>query len=128
MPGIDDIGVHGRDDIERTISSSLARFPERFLVSSSSDASLLRLVCVSIMNGGCKLRLAFRVVISASSSSSTDKSKSVSSDELPSVGCINFIGRCFKLLVFNVQTLSILDNCILRSTAVMPSLMFSSVR
>lgn len=41
------IGVHGRYDIERTISSGLACFPERFLVSSSSDASLLRFVGVS---------------------------------------------------------------------------------
>ena len=114
--------MHGSDDIERTISSSLARFPVRFLVSSSSNASLLRFVGVSTI---WRLRLVFRVVILASPSSS----KSVSSDELPSVGCMNHIGRRFKSLsVFNVQTLSILDNCILRSTAVMPSLIFSSVR
>jgi len=53
--------------------SSLARFPERFLVSSSSDGFLHRFVGVSTSNGECRLRL----VISSSSSSSNDKSKSV---------------------------------------------------
>ena len=122
------IGEQGGDDIERMISSNFARFPKRFLVSSVSDGSLHRFVEVSTDDGGCISRL----VISSSSSSSKDKSKSVRSDELLSVGCMNFIGRCFKLFflefVDNVQTLSILDNRMMRSTAVIPLLTSSSER
>ena len=116
-------GEHGRDDRERIISSSLARFPKRFLVSSSSDGFLHLFVGFSTS----------RLVISLlSSSSSNDKSKSVSSDELSCVDCMNFIGRRFKLLfsviVDNVQTLSTLDNRLMKSTAVIPLLTSSSER
>lgn len=113
-------GEHGREDIERMISSNLARFPER---SSSSDGFLHRFVGV----GGCRW-----VISLLSSSSSNDKSKSVSSDELSCVDCMNFIGRRFNLLfsdiVDNVQTLSTLDNRMMRSTAVIPLLTSSSER
>ena len=68
------------------ISSSLARFPKGFLVSSPSDGTLQRFVDVSTddRDGGCIS--TFVISSSSSSSKSKDKSKSVRLDELPSLG------------------------------------------
>lgn len=112
------------------ISSSLARFPER-LCSFSSDGSLPRFMGVSTTKGG-RCGLGFQEIgggsLSPSKSTSSEKSRSVSSDELHSiVGCINCIG-IRSVPVDIVQVSPILDNGDLKSTAVMPLLMSSSVR